>query len=212
MIDRGKQLLALLADLRRLVEGAGSTAGSRPFSECLGDLGAAAVNVEPADVPFGLPVCRFWQSALQGTQAPVLAVAEALLVLGPSLTWTQNPNYRRTPPSERFLDNYGYAVIAGPRGGPPALLQHEGCALGVLLLGPETVYPCHHHPATEVYVPLTAAEWWREQGPWRSEAAGTAIFHGSNVPHATRTSAQPLLAIYMWRGDLAIHARLISET
>lgn len=212
MSNRGEQLRALLADLQRLVEGAGSTSELRPFSECLRDLGAAAADAEPAEVPFGLPVCRFWQSALQGAQAPVQAIAEALIVLGPGMTWTQNPNYRKAPPSERFLDNYGYAVIAGTRDGPPALLRHERCALGVLLLGPETVYPRHHHPATEIYVPLNAAEWWREQGPWRSEAAGAAIFHGSNVAHATRTSAQPLLAIYLWLGDLAIHARLMSET
>lgn len=211
MSDRGNQFMALLADLRRLVEGARTTVDLRPFAECVRKLGAAAVNVGPTEVPFGLPVCRFWQSALRGAQAPVRAIAAALMELGPNLTWTQNPNYRRTPPSERFLDNYGYAVIAGPRGGPPALLHQERCALGVLLLGPETVYPRHHHPATEIYVPLNAAEWWREQGPWRSEGAGTVIFHDSNIPHATRTSAQPLLAIYLWLGDLAIHARLMSE-
>ena len=51
-------------------------------------------------------------------------------------------------------------------------------------------------------------EWWRGTGPWRSEPAGAAIYHAPNVPHATRTSDAPLLAVYVWIGDLATHASL----
>jgi quercetin dioxygenase-like cupin family protein len=69
-------------------------------------------------------------------------------------------------------------------------------ALGVLLLGSHTHYPLHAHPAVEVYVTLTPdGEWWREDGPWRREPAGTAIHHASGVPHATRTGETPLLAV-----------------
>ncbi len=64
------------------------------------------------------------------------AVARMLRALGPSLTWAQNPNYRRRPPDPKFLDNYGYAVIAGPPDGPPTLVAEHPLALGVLLLGP----------------------------------------------------------------------------
>lgn len=209
MNNRRNELVALVADIRRLVEGAAPAAGLGPFAEYLNELGAGVIDEAPPDAPFGLPVCRFWQPALRATKPPVQGIAAALLGLGPCLAWTQNPNYLMSPPADRFLDDYGYAVIAGPRDGPPALLRNDACALGVLLLGPETLYPRHLHPAMEVYLPLTAAEWWREDGPWRIEPAGTVIFHGSNVPHATRTTAQPLLAVYMWLGELAIHARMV---
>ena len=155
--------------------------------------------------------CRFWEGALaaaDGTDAPA-GLPDALAGLGPQLVWTQNPNYRRAPPSEDFLDQYGYAVLVGPRAGPPALVEHATLALGVLLLGPGTQYPLHHHPATEIYVPLNEAEWWRGGGPWREEAPGAVILHPSGVPHATRTGRLPLLAIYLWSGDLGTHARLV---
>ena len=157
-----------------------------------------------------LPVCRFWNGALTaatGQQtAPLVATLRSL---GPLLSWTQNPNYRRHPPDPAFLNNYGYAVLAGPPGGPPALTVDPRLALGVLLLGPHTHYPLHHHPAVEVYCVVSGdAEWWREAGPWRRHPSGTVIYHAPNVPHAMRAGEHPLLALYLWRGDLATHARL----
>jgi hypothetical protein len=154
-----------------------------------------------------IAVRRFWDVALAGASAPELT--GALRVLGPALSWTQNPNYRRRPPEPTFLDNYGYAVIAGPSDGPPALAVAPSLALGVLLLGPNAHYPVHAHPAVEMYYTLTAGEWWREPGPWRSEPGGTAIYHAPNVRHATRAGAAPLLAVYLWQGDLTTHAALV---
>jgi len=31
------------------------------------------------------------------------------------------------------------------------------------------------------------------------------------VPHATRAGSSPLLALYLWRGDLATHATLLPD-
>src|SRR6266850_164235 len=101
------------------------------------------------------------------------------------------------------------ALVAGPAAGPPALAVDPRLALGVLLLGPHAHYPLHAHPAVEIYYTLTAgAEWWRGGGPWRQEPAGAAIHHAPNVRHATRAGVTPLLAIYLWRGDLVTHAEL----
>jgi hypothetical protein len=155
-------------------------------------------------------VCRFWDAALRAASGSAQPLAAALGALGPSLSWTQNPNYRRRPPDATFLDNYGYAVVAGPSDGPPALALEPRLALGVLLLGPHAHYPLHAHPAVEVYYTLTpGGEWWRDDGPWRETPAGAAIHHAPNVRHATRAGASPLLAIYLWRGDLATHAALV---
>jgi quercetin dioxygenase-like cupin family protein len=157
-----------------------------------------------------VPVCRFWDAALDaGARSAASPLTSALRALGPSLSWTQNPNYRRQPPGPAFLENYGYAVIAGPADGPPGLALDPRLAVGVLLLGPGTLYPRHEHPAVEIYYTLTSeGEWWKGAGPWRREPTATAIYHAPNVPHATWAGSSPLLAVYLWRGALATHARL----
>ena len=157
-----------------------------------------------------LPACRFWDGALEaGARSAAGPLSSALRALGPSLSWTQNPNYRRRPPGPAFLENYGYAVIAGPADGPPAIAVDPRLALGVLLLGPGTHYPLHEHPAIEIYYTLTSeGEWWKGAGPWRREPPATAIYHAPNMPHAMRAGGSPLLAVYLWRGDLATHASL----
>ena len=157
-----------------------------------------------------LPVCRFWDSAMEtAARGAAHSLVPALRLLGPTLSWAQNPNYRRHPPGQEFLDNYGYAVIVGPADGPPALAVDPRLALGVLLLGPGTHYPLHDHPAVEIYVTLTpGGEWWRRAGPWRGEPPATVMYHAPNVRHATRARVSPLLAVYLWCGDLATYARL----
>jgi hypothetical protein len=149
-----------------------------------------------------LPVCRFWQAATSGATLLLGPLAR----LAPELGWVQNPNYVARPPSPDFLDNYGYAVLAGPGG----LVASEALALGLLLLGPRTHYPTHRHPAVEVYVVAGGeAEWRKGEETWRREPPGAVIRHDSMVPHATRTLAEPLLAVYLWQGDLATHARIV---
>jgi hypothetical protein len=215
MSEPGHHLAAFLADLARLVEGAAAGDGDaaadcRRFAGLVRELPTVVAPTAGASVPFGLPVCRFWAPVLETTdgEAPLAGMIHALQALGPWLVWTQNPNYRRSPPSADFLHRYGYAVIAGPADGPPALIGHAALALGVLLLGPHTCYPQHRHPATELYVPLNDGEWWRGDGPWRAELPGAVIHHRTEVTHATRAGDTPLLAVYLWSGDLGTHARL----
>ena len=154
--------------------------------------------------PDSLPVCRFWERAVAGGGALLAPLAK----LAPALRWVQNPNYVAAPPSPEFLDNYGYAVLAGPGG----LVASEALALGILLLGPGIHYPSHNHPAVEIYVVLSGeAEWQKGGEPWRREPPSAVIRHDSMVSHATRALADPLLAAYVWRGDLATHARILAK-
>jgi hypothetical protein len=196
---------------------AGSTSEDQGTAAALDGFAGLTRSIDPmSDGPDGdvslerLPVCRFWDSALDaGAHSAAGPLRSALRALGPSLSWTQNPNYRRQPPAPAFLENYGYAVIAGPADGPPGLVLDPRLAVGVLLLGPGTLYPLHEHPAIEIYYTLTSeGEWWKGAGPWRPEPPATAIYHVPNVPHATRAGSSPLLALYLWRGDLATHAKL----
>jgi hypothetical protein len=47
-------------------------------------------------------------------------------------------------------------------------------------------------------------------GPFVARPPGAVIYHPPNLVHATRTGAQPLAALYLWTGDLATYARIIS--
>ena len=181
----------------------------REFARLVGSIDSDLAAREPAGPRERLTVSRFWETSLQAANGAPRALVAALETLGPCLSWAQNPNYRRVPPDPSFLDNYGYAVLAGPADGPPALAVDPRLAVGVLLLGPHAHYPLHAHPAIEIYYTLTVgAEWWLGEGPWRLEPVGAVIHHAPNVRHATRAGASPLLAIYLWRGDLATHAKL----
>jgi len=155
-----------------------------------------------------LPVCRFWEQVTAAKETDADPLLAPLAELAPTLGWVQNPNYVAAPPSPDFLGNYGYAVLAGPGG----LVASEELALGVLMLGPGIHYPTHRHPAVEIYVPLAGeAEWQKGEEPWRREPPGAVIRHESMMPHATRTLAEPLLAAYLWRGDLATYARITAQ-
>lgn len=148
-----------------------------------------------------LPVCRFWPAIMAGG-GNLLAPLDKLF---PHFHWVQNPNYVAAPPSPDFLQNYGYVVLAGPGG----MVATDDLALGFLMLGPGTHYPTHRHPAVEIYVVAAGeAEWRKGDSPWQKKPAGTVIRHETMVPHATRTLDHPLLAVYVWRGDLKTHARI----
>ena len=189
-------------------------AAEAPVGRELAEFARLVRDVDPSSAADDPPrervaVCRTWDAALEAARGPLVA---PLTGLAGWLSWTQNPNYRRQPPDPSFLDNYGYAVIAGPVDGPPALAHAPDVALGVLLLGPSTHYPLHAHPAVEIYVTLTPdGLWWRDAGPWQRQPAGVAIHHAPNVRHAMSAGDVPLLAVYVWHRELGTHARLVPE-
>ena len=56
------------------------------------------------------------------------------------------------------------------------------------------------------------ADWQHGHGPWQPRAPGTAIHHPPHLPHAMRTSAEPMLAMYLWWGaDLTVHAKMVAQ-
>jgi hypothetical protein len=116
-----------------------------------------------------------------------------------SLCWGQT--YTAADFGRDFTDNYGWLEVFGTRGH----FANDSVAGGFLILGPDLLYPDHHHVAEEIYVPLTGGTDWRKgEAGFRPRAAGDVIHHPSNVNHAMRTGAEPLLALYLWRhGPLA---------
>lgn len=153
------------------------------------------VPAEVSPVSAKLPVQRQWPAAGAGDPlGPLMAAVERHI----SAAWQQNSNYRAAPPRAGFLENYGYLECAGP--GAPFL-----CAdfrLGLLLLGPHTLYPPHHHPAEEIYLPLGPGLWWRDGEAWGRREAGAVIHHPPMCAHATKSGDEALAAIYLWRGEI----------
>jgi dimethlysulfoniopropionate lyase len=198
--------------LASLLEGCAQLLADAPAAA---PFAAALATIEPSLARAGapsstLPVLRFWDESLaQGGPAPVRAICGALGALRPSLAFTQNPNYVAAPPSPGFLTRYGYTVLAGPAAGPPSLVAHPGLAFGVLLLGPDTTYPTHVHPAAELYLPLGPARWSVADRPLTEGPVGAPIVHLPGEPHETRTATTPLAALYVWLGELGTAAQIL---
>ncbi|TPI26658.1 transcriptional regulator [Mesorhizobium sp. B3-1-9] len=111
------------------------------------------------------------------------------------LRWGQT--YTAADFGQGFVDNYGWLEVFGMRGH----FVNDAVAAGLLILGPDIVYPDHHHIAEEIYVPLTGGTEWRMgEGGFHTRDAGEVIHHASNVSHAMRTGKEPLMALYLWRG------------
>jgi histidine ammonia-lyase len=151
-----------------------------------------------------LPVLRWLPDIAGDTAAFGVDLVAALCRAAPSLAWRQT--YTAKDLDAVFLDNYGWSEILGANGP----LASERIACGFLILGPSTHYPRHHHEAEEMYLPLSGtAAWQQGDAAWRERPPGTPILHAGNEPHAMRTGASPLLALYLWRSaNLAQKARL----
>jgi len=162
-------------------------------------------RVTRAVVPATLPVLRWLpETAEQAPPGRLAALAHMVNDASAALRWRQT--YGPEEIAAHFPERYGWCEIVG-LSGPIAC---EALACGVLLLGPDTLYPSHSHVAQELYIPLCGgAEWQRGLGPFVKRGAGEIIVHAPLEPHAMRTHAAPLLALYLWRGaGLAESARL----
>ena len=158
-----------------------------------------------------LPVCSHWRGAIDvARNGPSGTMIAAFDGLRDDLQWVQSEDYLRSPPSVGFAERYGYAVVLGPPTGVPTLVSTDRLAAGVLLIGPRTCYPLHRHPAIELYYVVSGhAKWWRGDGPWQTKAPGSLIHHASEVAHGMWTADEPLLAAYLWKGDLRTDAYFI---
>ncbi|RVO62670.1 dimethylsulfonioproprionate lyase family protein [Sinorhizobium meliloti] len=140
-------------------------------------------------------------------------IARALATLLPFVHVTRSKSYLANPPSSDFGENYGYGVICGPNSGPPALIKDPEIAFGLMLLGPKTHYPLHHHPADELYYTVTGPSFWRAgEADWTRRGIDEIIHHPPWLPHATLSAEGPLVLLYIWEGDLETDAAFIPDT
>lgn len=145
--------------------------------------------------PSRLPCLRHLDRAARISPMPERLLVVALAHDCRALRWGQT--YSAGDFGAAFIANYGWMELFGTRG----QFINEEVAGGFLVLGPHTLYPDHHHTAEELYVPLTGGTEWRMgEAPFVTRRAGEAIHHRSKMSHAMRTAAEPLVALYLWRG------------
>jgi len=115
--------------------------------------------------------------------------------------WTEF--YQEDSWSKSFLDEFANGEGIGPDGS----LYHQDIILGLFILGPETTYPEHAHPAEEFYIVLTGNPHFKVgiNSEFEPKRAGDVILHHSDISHSIRSSSTPFFAIFGWRGE--IHAR-----
>ena len=194
--------LNIAARIKMLLDSLGNPALAPFLAEWPGNAAHRAVTAA------NLPVVR-WLADIAGDAAAFgVDLVAAVCRQASTLAWRQT--YTANDLDAAFLDNYGWTEILG-NSGPWA---SERIACGFLILGPSTHYPRHRHEAEEVYLPLSGtAAWQQGGGAWRERPPGTLIHHGRDEPHAMRTGAAPLLALYLWRSaDPAQKARLDPES
>ncbi len=117
------------------------------------------------------------------------------------LQWKTNSNYHGTP----FAKQYAYSELIGPDG----IAISDNIRIGLLLMAPRTLYPFHHHPASEIYYVLSGEGRFRlPNQPARVCPSGQFVFHDTCVDHEIESRDSHLLALYFWRGDVLTPARL----
>ncbi len=128
-------------------------------------------------------------------EMPHGALRTALEHCASRLPWTAGD----LPKSESVQDGYAFIEIVGPDGlcGPDTL------RFGLYLQAPTTFYPPHDHEAEEFYYVLSGdAEWQQSEGQFQAKQPGTLIHHLPRERHAMRTGKAPLLAMWIWAGNI----------
>ena len=206
-MDRpGRALSGLLTAIAKLYRRDAAAYGLACLADVANHLEGLSERRATWPQPATLPVVEHLDAALQSRRkGPLADIVDCMADAAPCCQWRQNANYVADPGMSDFVQRYGYAEIVGSR----AFFPSDTLLCGVLLIGPGTTYPRHHHPAEEVYHVLAGtAEWQRGDAAWQSHPAGTAIHHPPMLPHAMRTLDEPLLSLYCWVGNVGVAARL----
>jgi quercetin dioxygenase-like cupin family protein len=148
---------------------------------------------------------RYFEGALAGAcdgPASIVRLAAVLQRLEPSLQWYRRSGDRHAEAA--FLEGHANALIIGPAG----LVSVPDLVVGVSLLAPHISYPAHRHPPQELYLVLSAGQWRQNDEDWWEPGVGGVVYNASNVQHAMRSGARPLLAVWCLSGTVSPSANI----
>jgi len=148
-------------------------------------------------LPVGLetgPTPKHLADALAASQTHPLAAR--LAEVAAEIPWVQVSGHTM-PPS--IAGRYAYCDIVGP----DALVRSDDICFGAYLQYPDTWYPMHWHAAEELYFPISGTALWSRDGvAGEPVPPGQLIRHASYERHAMRTGTAPMLALWVWLGNL----------
>ncbi len=111
------------------------------------------------------------------------------------LTWTGG--VFKMP--DGFAGRYAYVEIVGPDG----MVTCPRLRFGLYLQSPDSYYPAHDHAAEEFYYVIGGgARWQIDDGTFFDTHPGSFVHHAPHQRHAMETAADPLLAMWIWTGDI----------
>ncbi|MEO5614264.1 MAG: dimethylsulfonioproprionate lyase family protein [Cypionkella sp.] len=161
--------------------GAASEVAAEVVSRWQGRDGASGGGAE------WLPVCDWIAPAVAGNPG---ALAQSFANLAPELRWQRRAS--ADPSDVAFWNGHANALILGPGG----MEERDDVWLGVTVMAPGTLYPDHSHPPAEVYLPLSAGEWWNAGMDWTDPGTAGFIYNPSGILHAMRAGQVPFLALW----------------
>ncbi len=135
------------------------------------------------------------------------ALAQSIARAAPYLRWITYDGYVPGTIGEAFAQGHAYASICGG----DAAVSARDFDLGLFVIAPHVFYRDHHHPAPELYAPLTGPHGWRF-GPDRPlvlKPAHQPVWNPPLNPHATKVGAVPFLCLFGWTADVEAPARVI---
>lgn len=155
--------------------------------------------------PANTPLCGYLDEALAAIEIDsAMPLKRAIQNAG--LHWESYRGYVADTIGPRFPKAHAYAsLMAGAD--PDWACDFD---LGIFLITPGTLYRDHHHPAPEIYVPLTGPSKWRF-GPGHDlieRQAGDFVWNPSNQVHATLVGTVPFLCLYAWPEQINVPAKV----
>lgn len=207
-LGRGLRLKTLLAECDRYLA---SLSGPGIAEVRAGLAPSLAAKAAPLPRPTGganTVVADHLGAALIALEATHPELAQAIANSAADLEWI---TYGEYPPDEigaDFLTGHAYAEMVGPEG----TLFAEDYDLGLFLIAPDVLYRDHHHPAPELYAPLTGPHGWRfgPNDPLRIKPAHDPVWNPPNAPHMTKVGPVPFLCIFGWTKDVRLPAHVIA--
>lgn len=150
----------------------------------------------PADLPESLLPCSVFESVLTAVGAH--AACSALLSLFGKLNWHHSGLESGQIRAEISLQMLTCELV-----GPDGLVFDDSCRVGLFAQGPNLAYPERTHSAEELFVMLAGSGVWSQSGNAGAlRGPGSRVHHASFESHSSTTSGEPLIAIWVWAGDI----------
>jgi hypothetical protein len=153
-------------------------------------------------------VDRWLTPALQLVAEDQPALAATIAAAAQQLEWVTYDAYPLDRIGVSFATGHAFASILG-EAAPFAAHDFD---MGLFLIAPGVLYRDHHHPAPELYAPLTGPHGWRfgTGRPVVAKPAHRAVWNPPHQPHLTLVGTVPFLGFFVWTKDVNEPAKVLA--